>query len=275
MGYLNSCIHELQQQAYAQRLKLQEVHHGIIESRREQFRQQEDLSMKEKLFRDTQIRNIHELGEVKKRAQELRIDEFSQLPSTQEQMNSMNDPKEFQEVKSNHGGRLSHVPSQPELIPSFSSMLSRDKRLKKTFLVNQDILLKEFIMVSHMKHKERQNQSVPRAIRTRTSFARDDEEHKSTILMPMFTRKTSTVSSSIPVEIQQTPMVGQQRQQISERQFDKFLTPHSCLLLEEKIQESSDYLILHRTQRFGSTSDRLLERSFQTLRCWTRRLLLL
>ena len=47
----------------------------------------------------------------------------------QEQMNSMNDSEEFQEVESNHSGRLSHVPSQPEVIPSSSSILSRDKRL--------------------------------------------------------------------------------------------------------------------------------------------------
>ena len=44
-------------------------------------------------------------------------------------MNSMNDSGEFQEVGSNHSGGLSHVPSQPEVIPSSSSMLSRDKRL--------------------------------------------------------------------------------------------------------------------------------------------------
>ena len=98
--------------------------------------------MKEKLFQDTQILNIHELG-VMTRAQELRVDEFSvqqlreshetiqrrtsQLQSMQEQMNSMSDSGEFQEVESNHSGRLFHVPSQPEAIPSSSSMLSRDK----------------------------------------------------------------------------------------------------------------------------------------------------
>ena len=37
------------------------------------------------------------------------------------------------------------------------------------------------------------------------------------------------MSSSILVEIPQNPMVGQQRQQISELQFDKFPTPHSFL----------------------------------------------
>ena len=99
--------------------------------------------MKEKAHRETQIRNMHEMGEMK-RAQELRVDEFSvqklreshetiqrvtsQLQEMQEQMNSMNDSGEFQEEESNHSGRLSHVPSQPAAIPSSRSMPSRDKR---------------------------------------------------------------------------------------------------------------------------------------------------
>ena len=57
---LHSCINELQQQAYAQRLELQDAHHGYIESRREQSRLQEESSMKEKkkALRETQIVNI-------------------------------------------------------------------------------------------------------------------------------------------------------------------------------------------------------------------------
>ena len=88
----------------------------------------------------------------------------------------------------------------------------------------------------------RETESVPRAIGTGTSFARDDEQNKGTIPMPMFARRPSTMSSSIPVEIPQNPMVGQQRQKISELQFDKFPAPDSFLMLEDKIQESSDYL---------------------------------
>ena len=38
VGSLNSCISELQQQAHAQRLELQDAHHGYIESRRERAR---------------------------------------------------------------------------------------------------------------------------------------------------------------------------------------------------------------------------------------------
>ena len=106
---LSNCVSELQQQSYAQRLELQDAHHGSVESRQEQVRQLEGLDMKEKALRDTQIRSMHEMGEMK-RAQELRLDEFSvqklreshetiqrltlQMQEMQEQMNSMNDSGE-------------------------------------------------------------------------------------------------------------------------------------------------------------------------------------
>ena len=76
VGSLDNCIDELQQQAHALGLELEDAHHGYVESRREQFRLQEELSMKEKALRETQTRNIHEMGELK-RAQESRFDEFS------------------------------------------------------------------------------------------------------------------------------------------------------------------------------------------------------
>ena len=76
VGSPTICISELQQPAHAQRLEFQDAQHGYIESRREQARLQEELSMKEELLQETPIRYIHELGEMK-RAQELRVDEFS------------------------------------------------------------------------------------------------------------------------------------------------------------------------------------------------------
>ena len=75
VGSLKNCISELQQQACAQRLELQDAPHGYIESRREQVRLQEELVMKV-VLRDTQIRSMHEMGEMKS-AQELRVDEVS------------------------------------------------------------------------------------------------------------------------------------------------------------------------------------------------------
>ena len=53
----------------------------------------------------------------------------SQLQQMQEQMNSKIDSGDFQDVESNYSGRLSHVSSQPEMIPSSRALLSRDKRL--------------------------------------------------------------------------------------------------------------------------------------------------
>ena len=76
METLNTCINKLQQQTYAQRLELEDAHFGYEESRREQVRLQEELVMKENALRDIQIRSAHEMGELK-RAQELRVDEFS------------------------------------------------------------------------------------------------------------------------------------------------------------------------------------------------------
>ena len=137
---LKKCIGQLQRQTEEQILALQDAQYGFDEYRREQFRLQEELSMKEKV-----LRNMHEMGEIKK-AQEVRVDEVSsvqklreihetiqqltsQLQQMQEQMNSMNDSGDFQDVESNFCGRLSDVSSQPAMIPSSRSLLSRDKRL--------------------------------------------------------------------------------------------------------------------------------------------------
>ena len=100
--------------------------------------------MKEKAIRDTQIRSMHEKGEMK-RAQELQFHEFSlqklreshetiqrltsEVQELQERMNYVNDSVDFQEVESNCSGKLAHVSSQPVRIPRPRSMLSCDKRL--------------------------------------------------------------------------------------------------------------------------------------------------
>ena len=58
VGSLNKCIGELQRETEEQRLALQDAQCGFVESRREQVRLQEELSMKEKVLRDAQIRNV-------------------------------------------------------------------------------------------------------------------------------------------------------------------------------------------------------------------------
>ena len=72
---LNTCIREFQRQAHSHRLELDSVN-WYEESRREQARLHEELAQREKALRDTRIRNIHEVEDLK-RSQEMRIDEFS------------------------------------------------------------------------------------------------------------------------------------------------------------------------------------------------------
>ena len=48
--------------------------------------------------------------------------------------------------------------------------------------------------------------------------------------MPTYARRPSIMSSLIPVEFTQNSMVVQQRQEISELQFDNFPTPQSFLV---------------------------------------------
>ena len=138
-----------------------------------------------------------------------------------------------------------YVSCEPEVIPSSFSMLSRAKRLPfdtwnapglqenvfgnqcSTFGLPRNPSQGIHCDVAHETRRE--TESVPRTIGTGTSVARDDEQNKGTIPMPMFARRPSTMSSSIPLEIPQNPTFGQQRQKISELQFDKFPAPHSFL----------------------------------------------
>ena len=121
------------------------VNCGYEESRREQGRLHEELAHREKALRDTRIRNIHEVEELK-RVQGMRIDEFSrhelteshatlqeltsQIQDLQERTNCVNVSQEFQDEESICSVRLSHVPSDPTIIPSLGGMLGRDPSLR-------------------------------------------------------------------------------------------------------------------------------------------------
>ena len=236
-------------------LELEDAHHGYVESRREQVRLQEELVMKQKALRDTQIRSIHEMWEMK-RAEELRVDEFSvqklreshdtiqrltsQIQELQERMNCMNDSGEFQDVELNYVGNLSHVPSQLAVIPSPPSMPSCDKRLpldtwdtsgsqENVFgnprSVHYNHLITEIFTLRHqglqvrLQCKEAQghlSQEVKNELGARPQCRCLKEGRQPWI--PFW-----------PEENPQTSKAGQQRQQISELQFDKFSAPSTFL----------------------------------------------
>ena len=66
---------------------------------------------------------------------------------------------------------------------------------------------------------------APALISTRKP--RDEERIRNTIPVPTSAREPPTMTSFIPVDIPQSSKVGQQRQQISELQFDKIPLPSS------------------------------------------------
>ena len=136
----------------------------------------------------------------------------SQLQEMQEQMNSVNDSGEFQEVESNYSGRLSYVSSRLAMIP----MLSRDKRLPldtwNTSGLQGNVFGNQFSTCdSSRNHPQRihscatprETGSVPQATGTVTSFTRDDKQNRGTIPMPTLAGRPSIASSLISVEIPQ------------------------------------------------------------------------
>ena len=217
---------------------------------------------------------MHELGEMK-RAQELRVNEVSvqnftenhetiqkltsQLQELQGQMNSMSDSGDFYEVELTYSARLSYVSSQLAMIPSSRSMLSRDKRLPldtwNTSGLQENVFGSQFSTFDspgdHPQRiqsctSQRERGSVPQVTRTRTLITRDDKQNTGTIPMTTFAGRPSTMSSLLPVEFPQNSIVGQQRQQISELQFDKFPSPQSFFVRKKRftnqVTTCSDFL---------------------------------
>ena len=85
-------------------------------------------------------------------------------------------------------------------------------------LIHPEIILKEF------------NLTTCEETGKQTIHTSEDRLNEGTISMPTFATKPLTTSSAMPVELSQNYMVGEQRQQISELQFDKFAAPQSFLV---------------------------------------------
>ena len=244
-------MNELQQQAYAQRLEVHDTQHGYIESRRVKARLQEELSMKEKALRDTQIRRMRGMGEMK-RAQELRVVEISwhKLRENYETIQKLTSQLQggiklqweivwrFQSTRGDSKFSLHAEPRQTLSSWDMESIRITGKRFGNNFLrlIHPEIILKE-LTFAQQENKDQFHRLQGRWL----FFARDYKQNKGTIPLPTFAGRPSTSSSLIPVDIPQNSMVGQQRQQISELQFDKFWST-IILGLGDTIQKSSDYL---------------------------------
>ena len=131
------------------------------------------------------------------------------------------------------------------MIPSSRAMLSRDKRLpldtcdtsglQENGFENQFSTfdsLRDHPQGIHPCAPQTEQESVPQAAGIGTLFASDDKQNKGTIPLPTFAGRSSTMCSLTPVDFPHNSMAGQQRQQISELQFDKFPYPQSLLIWE-------------------------------------------
>ena len=129
------------------------------------------------------------------------------------------------------------------MIPSSHSLLSRDKRLLLDTWnqcgLQENVFGNQFSTFDSPRDcsqrlqyddVQRNREAVPEAGRMKTSQTSEDRQNQGTIPMPTFATRTLTTSSIILVELQQSHVVGQQRQQISELQFDKFPDPQSFLV---------------------------------------------
>ena len=151
----------------------------------------------------------------------------------------MNSFGEFQDIETNKSSRLSHVSSQSEMIPSCRALLCRDKRLLletwnesgvqenvfgnqfSTFDSPRDFPQRIQYILKTCREIEKQYLNLTNQ-RGKASLTSGDGQNCGTIPMPTFASRPLTASSTIPVELLQNYMVGQQRQQMSELQFDKF-----------------------------------------------------
>ena len=113
-----------------------EIDHTVTrceQSKRDQLLPQDELSEQNRDLRETRIKSLHEMEELK-RVQELRVEEFSRrrliknqdtvneltarIQELQNEVNCMSDSRDFKDAEAERSG-LSHIPSQPALCPPY------------------------------------------------------------------------------------------------------------------------------------------------------------
>ena len=129
------------------------------------------------------------------------------------------------------------------MIPSSRPMLSRDKRLpldtrntsglQEMFLainflrlIHPEIIIKKFTLAHHKGNEDQFHKLQGRGHLSQEMT----NKVKAQFQCRHCARRPSTMSSFLPEELPQNSMVGPQRQQISELQFEKFPAPRSFLV---------------------------------------------
>ena len=150
-------------------------------------------------------------------------------------MNYTNDSREFQDADSTCSGKLSHVPSQPAIVPSLCGMPRRDQSLRSgtwnllgtsgnVFDSPRAVIHSSSTLYQGMLHSWNQSAKAETRDGTGKLVARSEERNRETIPMPSFARRPSTMIFFSPAEVPRNSMADQQRLQVSGLHFDKF--PH-------------------------------------------------
>ena len=202
-----------------------------------------------------------------------------------------------------YSGKLSHVSSQPAMILSSRSLLSRDQRLPfdtwNQSGLQENVFGKQFSTFDSPRNHsqriqsddvQRNREAVPADGRTKTIHTSEDRQNQGTTPMPTFATKPLTTSSTIPAELPaelhdrtaKTANIGIAIRQIPnttsflvwiirfKNQATTFSDVPSDAMLWIKEMEMVDSLDVVEITR-----DQFVERLFQISRCWTRRLPLL
>ena len=194
---LKSCFSEFQHQAYAWRLELEDTHDGHVESWKDQVRLPDPSRYSdqkctrngrcEESSRTTSWRILRTQngGKIMRQYESSLLS----VQEMQEQMNSMNDWGEFQEVESNHSGWLSHVSSQPAMIPS-SPIWTTGQVFGNNFSAFDSP--RDHPQWVQSDDVQRNWEVVPEAGRTKTIHTSGDGLNHGTIPMPTFTTRPSS-----------------------------------------------------------------------------------
>ena len=144
------------------------------------------------------------------------------------------------------------------MIPSSRSLLSRDKRLPLDTWnqsgVEENVFGNPFSTFDSPRDFPdrvssddvlRNREAVLGDPKLKTSLTSEDGQNYGAIPMPIFASRPLTTSSKHPVDSPQNYVVGQQRQQMSELQFDRFPDPSSFLVwktrLKTQVSSGSDF----------------------------------
>ena len=144
------------------------------------------------------------------------------------------------------------------MIPSFRSLLSRDKILPLDTWSQSGVQAnefgfqfstfdspREFPQRISSDDVQRNREGALGDPKIKTSLTSEDGPTYGAIPVPMFASRPLTTSSKHPVDIPQNYVVGQQRQQMSELQFDRFPNPSSFLVWKTRyktqVSSGSDF----------------------------------